>query len=98
MNNKLLAIQQQEEAEEQQVINYDKEQQQISKELGLTKNIVNEDKLRDAVAKMENVVDEQINDQHKEEHEQEYDDYEEDSDNIGLGMDDKIDESLIATN
>lgn len=98
LNNKLLAIQQQEEAEEQQAINYDKEQQQISKELGLSKNIVNEDKLRDAVAKMENVVDEQINDQHKEEHEQEYDDYEEDSDNIGLGMDDKIDESLIATN
>ena len=98
LNNKLLAIQQQEEAEEQQAINYDKEQQQISKELGLSKNIVNEDKLRDAVAKMENVVDEQINDQHKEDHEQEYDDYEEDSDNIGLGMDDKIDESLIATN
>lgn len=97
LNNKLLAIQQQEEAEEQQAINYDKEQQQISKELGLSKNIVNEDKLRDAVAKMENVVDEQINDQHKEEHEQEYD-YEEDSDNIGLGIDDKIDESLIATN
>ena len=46
---------------------------------------------------MENVVDEQISNQHKEDHEQsEYSD--DDSEDIGLGIDDKIDESLIATN
>ena len=95
VNNKLMAIQQQEQGEEQE--DYDREQQKISKELGLTKNVVNEDKLREAVSKMENVVDEQISNQHKEDHEQpDYSD--DDSEDIGLGIDDKIDESLIATN